>query len=223
LQSATSGSSSAVQLSTQAKSITDGLTNTAEIIAAYPTYYPAAKYCNDLVYAGYSDWYLPSLMEMELMYRVLKPGSGVNNVIPSPVSDLNIYVGSGNPKQVLGDLANENTTLLPSFTTTPARPSNYTNAGGIASIPRETLSSIFKTGGPEAFGSNPYYTSSGPSGNTAFRNQMSGFTFSNGGWQGEVSSQGSFPENNYAGPSSTWTTTVRPVRPVRRVFLRNVS
>lgn len=42
-----------------ASSDTDGAANTATL-AALGTKYPAAKYCADMVYGGYSDWFLPS-------------------------------------------------------------------------------------------------------------------------------------------------------------------
>lgn len=52
--------------SNQATSSTDGQANTAAIVAQFgssnPYYGPYA--CDQLVYGGYSDWYLPSLFEM---------------------------------------------------------------------------------------------------------------------------------------------------------------
>ena len=39
-------------------SATEGLTNT-NTLAGYGATYPAAKYCYDLVWGGYDDWYLP--------------------------------------------------------------------------------------------------------------------------------------------------------------------
>ena len=39
-------------------SATEGLTNT-NTLASYGATYPAAKYCYDLVWGGYDDWYLP--------------------------------------------------------------------------------------------------------------------------------------------------------------------
>ena len=52
--------------SNQATSTTNGQVNTNDIVAqfgsSYPYYGPYA--CDQLVYGGYSDWYLPSLFEM---------------------------------------------------------------------------------------------------------------------------------------------------------------
>ena len=49
-----------------------GLSNTTAILANCPTAGIAAKICADLVLGGYSDWYLPSLDELTLMYSNLK-------------------------------------------------------------------------------------------------------------------------------------------------------
>jgi hypothetical protein len=48
-----------------------GATNTAYIVAGCYQRPIAASVCADLVLNGYSDWYLPSLGEMQLMYSRL--------------------------------------------------------------------------------------------------------------------------------------------------------
>ena len=59
------------------QSETDGYSNTH----AMNTYeHPAARYCINLTANGYSDWYLPSINELELAYRYLKPNRLWNTV-----------------------------------------------------------------------------------------------------------------------------------------------
>jgi hypothetical protein len=50
--------------------IGSGAANTAYIVAAYP-YSAAARICSDLTLSGYSDWYLPSKDELNLMSQNL--------------------------------------------------------------------------------------------------------------------------------------------------------
>jgi hypothetical protein len=48
-----------------------GATNTANIVAVCAQRPIAASVCADLVLNGYSDWYLPSIGEVQLMYSRL--------------------------------------------------------------------------------------------------------------------------------------------------------
>jgi hypothetical protein len=60
-----------------------GATNTAYIMGGCSERPIAASVCSDLVLNGYSDWYLPSLGELQMMYGRLHlqglGGFGVNN------------------------------------------------------------------------------------------------------------------------------------------------
>jgi hypothetical protein len=55
----------------------DGYANQQAMIAADSSLnsFPAAKFCKNLSIGGYTDWYLPSVLEMEILYWNLKPTS----------------------------------------------------------------------------------------------------------------------------------------------------
>jgi len=53
----------------------DGLTNSANMNNAS---HPAAQFCEGLTIAGYTDWYLPSISELEICYYNLKPSVDTN-------------------------------------------------------------------------------------------------------------------------------------------------
>jgi hypothetical protein len=52
-----------------------GLANTTMIITVYWAGSYAAQLCADLVIGAYSDWYLPSIDELILMYKNIGPGA----------------------------------------------------------------------------------------------------------------------------------------------------
>ncbi len=60
-----------------------GQANTNKIITALGTGDYAARYCYDLAYNGYTDWFLPSQEELSLLLNVYKT-SGLTNVISGP-------------------------------------------------------------------------------------------------------------------------------------------
>jgi hypothetical protein len=80
----------------------DGPTNTTLIAAAGSA---AATFCKNLTIGGYTDWYLPAMNELEVLYYFLKPtttsnntskGSNANAVSPEPIST---DYTSGSPAQ----------------------------------------------------------------------------------------------------------------------------
>ena len=86
-------------------SVINGPGNSASL-AALGASYKAAIFCEGLTIGGYSDWYLPAINELEVLYYFLKPtydananwgeGSNANAVSPEPIST--VYT-SGSPAQ----------------------------------------------------------------------------------------------------------------------------
>ena len=56
-----------------------GATNTALIVAAYGPGVYAAQACDDFTGGGFTDWYLPSLFELSLLYNVQNTVGGFSN------------------------------------------------------------------------------------------------------------------------------------------------
>ncbi len=61
-----------------ATSAFDGAANTAAMVTAGIADHPAAQFCVGLTIGGFSDWYLPSRLELEIAYFNLKPGTSSN-------------------------------------------------------------------------------------------------------------------------------------------------
>jgi hypothetical protein len=57
----------------------DGAANTAAMVTAGIANHPAAQFCVNLNIGGYTDWYLPSRLEMDIAYYNLKPSTGANS------------------------------------------------------------------------------------------------------------------------------------------------
>jgi len=68
---------STVPLPTGAMSVIDGPSNTTSLAAASA---PAAVAVKALTTNGFSDWYIPAIYELDIMYRNLKPVNGLNYV-----------------------------------------------------------------------------------------------------------------------------------------------
>ena len=56
----------------------DGRANTDAMIAAGIANHPAANFCVGLSIGGFTDWYLPATLELEIIYRAFKPDTTVN-------------------------------------------------------------------------------------------------------------------------------------------------
>jgi hypothetical protein len=57
----------------------DGAANTAAMVTAGIADHPAANFCVGLSIGGFTDWYLPSRLELEIAHFNLKPTSLANN------------------------------------------------------------------------------------------------------------------------------------------------
>lgn len=58
---------------------TNGPANTNLMVNNGYGRYPAAEWCKALRIGGYADWYLPSLLELEMAYRYFKPDTTSNS------------------------------------------------------------------------------------------------------------------------------------------------
>ena len=60
-------------------SLFDGRANTDAMITAGIALHPAAQFCTGLSIGGYTDWYLPARLELDIAYFNLKPSTASNN------------------------------------------------------------------------------------------------------------------------------------------------
>ena len=63
-----------------ASSSFDGFQNTQAIIAAGISNFPIANACVNFRGGGFTDWYLPAALELEIAYRAFKPSTASNNL-----------------------------------------------------------------------------------------------------------------------------------------------
>jgi hypothetical protein len=62
-----------------ATSFFDGAANTAAMVTAGIADHPAANFCVGLSIGGFTDWYLPARLELDIAYFNLKPTTVANN------------------------------------------------------------------------------------------------------------------------------------------------
>ena len=117
-------------------SVIDGPTNSAGLAALHDAThnYHAAAFCEALDIGGFTDWYLPAMNELEVLYFYLKPGTTANNTS----SGSNANAVSPEPRSTV-----------------------YTNTGVPATplSPVQTVAIAFRTGGAEAFADYGYWSS----------------------------------------------------------------
>jgi hypothetical protein len=124
-----------------ALSFNDGLANSN---AMNNSSHPAAQFCRSLSIGGYSDWYLPSMAELELCYRNLKPTTTANDTHTNFAS----WRSGGYNVPPTQTANGENAYSSPVGTA-------YTSNN-----PAQTTASGFRTGEAEAFNGSAYYWSS---------------------------------------------------------------
>lgn len=57
----------------------DGAANTAAMVTAGIADHPAADFCVSLSIGGFTDWYLPAVLEVDIAYQNLKPTTASNS------------------------------------------------------------------------------------------------------------------------------------------------
>ena len=138
-------------LPTACQTLTEGLRATQAMRDAdTSTVYPAAHWARNLNIGGRTDWYIPARDELELCWRNLKPTTTANYVTADrPTTASFSYANNGS----YGDTANTH-----GLNNNSAPP----GAAYTASVPGQTTSAAFRTGGAEAyeFGSAYYWSSS---------------------------------------------------------------
>ena len=120
-------------------SLNDGLSNSNAMNNAS---HPAAQFCRALTIGGYSDWYLPSRDELEIVYRNCKPNSTANNVYLRDVASFGV---SGNGLDNMGVGYNANSLPVGVAYTT--------------SNPTTSVALAYTTGNAEVFSAAYYWSS----------------------------------------------------------------
>ena len=107
-----------------AASVIEGPQNTADMVAdGDATVYPAAHFCDGLTIGGFSDWYLPAKLEIEVCYYNLKPTTANNE---TSANGINAYaVPARASKYTTGTPAQTSATSFQSTGTEDFLVSNY--------------------------------------------------------------------------------------------------
>ena len=140
------------KLTPNTRLVNDGISNTNAI---EPSKHPSTKYCLGLVVDGCDDYYLPSLNELELCYRNLKPETCENAVFSRSVFGEQVH-----------DYCGTNLSSVPSG-------SAYTLTN-----PLQTVVTAFCSRNNESFSNTVYWTSTESS---TYTNTSLIQHFSNGG------------------------------------------
>ena len=124
------------------QSLNDGFANSE---AMNDDGHPAAQFCRGLTIGGFTDWYLPSRDELEVLYRNLKPTTYENYTSDSRLEDWGVEPGDYNGVDENGNGHNASSEPL--------------GAAYSEEVPAQTIAENFKKGGPEAFDSRWYWSS----------------------------------------------------------------
>lgn len=71
---------SSSSIGTVANGAFDGAANMAVFVSIGIANFPAAEFCKNLTIGGFTDWYLPSISELDIAYFNLKPTTDANSV-----------------------------------------------------------------------------------------------------------------------------------------------
>ena len=115
------------------QSLNDGASNTSNMESKD---HPSAAYCKNLIVNGVNDWYLPSINELELCYRYLKPTSSENITYEITCHKHNQRFGAGT-----------NPTSVP------------TGVPYTATTPTQTIVTLFQDANPESFTQHWHWSS----------------------------------------------------------------
>lgn len=121
-----------------AGTLVEGWKSTTGMVAAGDSsVYPMAHWCRNRNIGGYTDWYMPSRDEMEVLIRNLKPGTVVNSTSNRPTGSVHNYQNQG----AYPDLTNASGAN---------RNSDPNGAAYTTTVPGQTTPVAFRTGGAEA-------------------------------------------------------------------------
>lgn len=121
-----------------AGTLVEGWKSTTGMVAAGDSsVYPMAHWCRNRSIGGYTDWYMPSRDEMEVLIRNLKPGTVVNSTSNRPTGSVHNYQNQG----AYPDLTNASGAN---------RNSDPNGAAYTTTVPGQTTPVAFRTGGAEA-------------------------------------------------------------------------